>query len=362
MLLLIDFGATHIKYGTPFKFIGEMKAPEGATFPLTELRKSFESIMDGIGFKPDGIFLSTQMHGFYVENDENYTTWKCEEGDVFSIPRETGLFVKKGLPVFNVGHRKGKFRTLADALMTESENVIHDTVMCGTGFYDVLNKNTKHDHLEFQRVVSGPPVVAGKWRDIPVYTALGDFQTAIASVSPGPNDIIINLGTGSQIAKLSSQFNDQCENRCYFDDRFINCVTHIPSGRALDVFMKLFNIHFDEFDSICVDDIEMSNVIFDLCVFESAYGYTNGGSAKNIHEHTTRRNIISSLLRCYLNQYITISEKFKPFNKVWLVGGIPRRLPVIKKYLEKHIGVPFETCEHDTIHGLSRIIKDYNLM
>lgn len=363
MNLLLDFGATHIKYGTPFSFLGEIKSPEGKSFSLSNLKEKFEYILDIIDFKPKAIFISTQMHGFYLENDENYTTWKCEEGDVFTIPRETGLFTKKGLPVFNVRNRKGKFLTLSDALMTESENIIHDTVMCGTGFYDIINKNVIHnENLEFQTVVSGPPVIAGKWKDIPMYTALGDFQTAIASVSPGPDDIIINLGTGSQVAKLSSHFNNESENRCYFDGRFVNCVTHIPSGRALDLFVNIFNIDFEEFTQLSLEDIETSNVMFDLSVFESAYGYIDGGSVKNINENTNRKNIIASLLRCYLNQYVSISKKFKPFRKVWLVGGIPRRIVIIKKYFEKFIGVPVEMCEHDTIHGLSRIIKDFNLM
>lgn len=363
MFLLIDIGATHIKYGVPFKFLGEITAPEGSSFSLSSIREKFESILDIIDFEPKSIFLSTQMHGFYLENDENYTSWKCEDGNIFEIPRETGLFPKKGLPIINISKRNGKFLTLGDALLTNDMNVIHDTIMCGTGFYDIIhNKIIDNYGLEFKKVVRGAPVIAGTWKNIPIYTALGDFQTAIASVSPSPDDIVINLGTGSQIAKLSYHFNNECENRCYFDGRFVNCITHIPSGRAIDVFMKIFNIRFDDFSSISIEDIESSNVIFDLGIFESAYGYRNGGFVSNINEYTTRNNLISSLLRCYLNQYISISKKFRPFNKIFLTGGIQRKLGIIKPYFEKFIGVTVISCEHDTIIGLSKILKDFDLI
>jgi hypothetical protein len=362
MSLLIDFGATHIKYAVlrndgSMSAPIEMASPQGERMSIKDIKKIFDTIINLT--KPTAVYVSSQMHGFYIDGLDDYISWKCEDGPVSKLAVETGLRPKKGLPIFNITN-PGRFMMLPDALLSKSNFCVHDTLFCGTGFYDVINKKTiTHPSLEFKRVVSGAPEVAGWYGpgDIPVYTGFGDFQTAVAAVPLGSNDVIINLGTGSQVARLSKVFDPKMENRAYFDGRLLNCVTHIPSGRALEIFLNILGATFEDVQKLCVTDVETSTVVYDLGVFEAAHGFKGSGSIANLFTTTTRTNCIASLIRCYVEQYLKVLELFIPLENIWLTGGIPRKIPLIKMFLEKRLGKVIHTCENDTITGLANVVK-----
>lgn len=169
-------------------------------------------------------------------------------------------------------------------------------------------------------------------------------------------NILINMGTGSQVIYI-----DELNN--------LKKHQYIPSGRSLNVFAKFFselNINF--FDHLCnlnLNDILSSTMQINLNIYPQAYQYNDGGLISKIYEtNFTFKNFISSVLRCYLQQY----EKFliEPNNQtILLSGGIPKKIKAIQKYfVYKYPKSEVRLISNyidETLIGLSYFIKKNNL-
>ncbi|HWB98518.1 MAG TPA: FGGY family carbohydrate kinase, partial [Bryobacteraceae bacterium] len=84
--------------------------------------------------------------------------------------------------------------------------------------------------------------VAGRWRSLPCYAAVGDQQCALAGSLLAQSELSLNLATGSQAAMISPvlEFGNYT-TRPYFDGRFLKTITHIPGGRALNALIGLLS-------------------------------------------------------------------------------------------------------------------------
>ena len=378
---LVDFGATHVKWGTYDAStrvvlpLGEQVFPELDMYEVTVVQNMFASIFEQARGPFEKIFVCSQMHGFYLSDTASdapctpYISWKDERCAIqpgIDLSR-TGLRPKKGLPVYNMqlfSSRGGKFRlcTFNDILLTTSLHRCHDTLFCGTGFYDLISrKAVSHPQLVFNEVVSGPAAVSGEYSGIPVYTALGDFQAAAYSADLVEGDIFVNLGTGSQVATVSQHFRPDCENRAFTSTSYLNCVTHIPSGRVLVKFLQLFGASFDDLKALNSADVLASTIHFNFNLFESAYEFADGGSISRLTiSNFNKHSLLCSLVRCYIQQYLdVIAAKFKPVKRVVLAGGIAR-IPVIRTIFEARFS-NVSICLHDTLHGLAKHIEIFTL-
>ncbi|TXJ39508.1 hypothetical protein [Brachyspira aalborgi] len=71
------------------------------------------------------------------------------------------------------------------------------------------------------------------------------------------------------------------------------------------------------------------------------------------------KNYLSSLIKSYIEQYFAIIDEYSiGYSKIVLAGGIPRKLNIIKKYIEevKNINVFINEFEQDeTLNGLKNI-------
>lgn len=177
-------------------------------------------------------------------------------------------------------------------------------------------------------------------------SCLGDTDCVKRSKKLSENEAIINLGTGSQII---------------FCD---NIISFIPSGRMFNIFYNFFqplglNI-FDSFSKLSVEDLNKSSLEFDLSVFPQAINFIDFGKITNIQETNFNiDNFISSLMRNYLRQYENIIKE-KNLYKVYLMGGISQKLPIVKSYFEKQFpNIEFIIDKECSVHlGMVDIIKN----
>jgi len=73
---------------------------------------------------------------------------------------------------------------------------------------------------------------------LPVYAPSGDHQSALAGAFLAEGELSVNISTGSQTSLLAQKFEPgDHQTRPFFDGRFLNTVTHIPAGRALNVLL-----------------------------------------------------------------------------------------------------------------------------
>jgi hypothetical protein len=131
------------------------------------------------------------------------------------------------------------------------------------------------------------------------------------------------------------------------------------------VFKNFFNTLgydlFDSFSRLTLEDIKNSTMDFDLNIFPQAHKYRSGGEITNITEQDfTLNNFVSSIFRSYIDQYI---EYIQSYNKVYLMGGISRKYPVIQEYLENKTGkevVIKSSSLEDTFMGIRNRVKNEN--
>ena len=126
------------------------------------------------------------------------------------------------------------------------------------------NEETYHVHLDHCKLSKEDQLnVLGSFNGKVFLSNLGDTDCVSRSIKLNDKEVLINLGTGSQI---------------FFDN---NIISFIPSGRALNVFYKFFsslgkNI-FDDMSNISLPDLYTSDLSFDLSVFEQAINFKDYG-------------------------------------------------------------------------------------
>jgi sugar (pentulose or hexulose) kinase len=74
----------------------------------------------------------------------------------------------------------------------------------------------------------------------PVYAPVGDHPCALLGAGLGLRELSLNISTGSQVSVLTPKFTGgDYQTRVFFGGQFLNTITHIPAGRALNVLLGL---------------------------------------------------------------------------------------------------------------------------
>jgi hypothetical protein len=278
--LLIDFGASFIKTALYNKDLDAIEGSIDLVSPfkqsnyiskdniysiLTDIINKYESI--------DGIVICSILGGYY--KDDIYYSWKVDNFTKGSSCLISGLF--------------------------ETENTFH----VHAHHKNTVNATNYESGLRILGFING----------IPVYSSLSDTDCVTESIQLSDNDILINIGTGSQIITKNTRYS------------------YIPAGRSFLVFEELFNSLglsiFDLFQQINIDDVLYSTLEINLNNFNQAHKYINGGYIKLINEGSFNiKNVLGSILKEFVNQYSIYIPK-NNFTNIILMGGIPNKLPIL---------------------------------
>lgn len=311
--LLIDFGASNIKsvlYNSLENTLSNLLEFPSLFLEDTKVKKNkVKTTLDTIISKypqTDKVITCSILGGYYVS--DIYYSWKCANKP--NLPKNPKCLIG-GLFDFKIH----KHHALSINQPEYTENIS----------------------------------LVGIYKDIPFLSSLGDTECALKSISLNSNELVINLGTGSQVANHSNRFS------------------FIPSGRMFLMFSKFFNSlgknFFEDLEQVTISDLIHSTLKCDLNVFQQSHKFKSGGNIIGILEDNfTYNNLLSSILKSYINQYKEYIDVYKP-TKVYLIGGIPKKLPLIQSYL-KHLypKIIFDsnnTKYADTHLGLINYIKEY---
>jgi sugar (pentulose or hexulose) kinase len=375
----------------------------------------------------ESLWLCSEMHGVIVADWEGvplspYISWRDGRGTVTSngdpstydkllAQRDaffalSGMKLRPGLPIVSLSHLasqsalpKGDLMlfTLVDWLLWrggERYPAIHASLAAGTGFYDVhrqlwsealfgLASLTDRKIRMATIAPAGTPIgridLAG--RKITVFGGVGDLQAAVFGAGfPGRVTMAINLGTGSQVLRACNNQLMGIERRPGADGGEFAAITHIPSGRALNVFATCLDgcaqlgggqpFFWRLFGSLSTEQVLQAPMQVDMNVFAAAWKYERGGSIRFIHEGGfTPDELLAAIARGWLAQYATAMELLDPEREesAFLVsGGLGRRAEFVSPVLSALSGRearPVGTLTgEETLDGLLALARSCDLV
>lgn len=139
--------------------------------------------------------------------------------------------------------------------------IIHTSDAASFGCYDL--KNNRFNYA-CAAELTGDYRIAGEYKGIPVSVAIGDNQASVFSTLTDENDVLVNIGTGSQISVISDKIADsaQIETRPYFEGKYLLAGAALCGGRAYSLLKNFYAEAFGYIKS--VDDDEVYKIMNDM--------------------------------------------------------------------------------------------------
>ena len=365
--------------------------------------------------------ISNEMHGFILvdENGNPYTdyiSWQKEYGNIevkgksaveilaneeygedilkTGMPLRAGLLSCNLLFLKNIGilDKKEKlyFYTLGDYLLrslSQGEVNMHTTNAAATGLFDLKTGNWNEKLL---KICSRINVVFPKISDeritfvygsntIVAFPAIGDQQAALLGTGiDTENSLSFNLGTGAQISKLEKKIilSSLYQTIPFFKNYYLKTIPHIPSGRAINVYIRLiqdtlktFGISYEieKIWEVILNQVKISDksaMVFDMSFFENSVTDFSTGSILNIGEYDLSfGNLFRGIFEQLTCNYLVIAKKIQPdknkIEKIYFSGGVARKIDFITENIIAQYPENCEIfiCEDETLKGLNEYGK-----
>ncbi|HQM95474.1 MAG: FGGY family carbohydrate kinase [Clostridia bacterium] len=375
----------------------DAKAIKDKAFNLIEMALSKYPNIGCIG-------VTGQMHGIvYIKDDFSIAsplfTWQDESGDLQyedsglshaeNLTKLTGYKMATGYGLTTLYyhmHQKIDFQAsyistihsyVACCMADCKKPVLHSSDAHSLGLYNLDNNRFDCKALEKAGInerilpdVVNSPVILGKYRNrIPVCVAIGDNQAGFMG-SGCIDDILVNIGTGSQISlktDIISIISPDIEIRPLSDDKHIFVGASLCGGRAFAILKSFYEdvIEMAGFTSpenlydIMLQNMNLPNNESDL-VFSTLFcGTRNDPTAKASITNLTADNfttadITYAALKGISNELYAMYNAIKKYDsskRIRLIGsgnGI-RKNPLLRNILEKtfsmSLSIPVNTEE-----------------
>ena len=197
----------------------------------------------------------------YFDETSKKNKYKIEK-EISDYINFSGQNLHLGVPILNfkkfiIDSKTFKLRTLPDLLTLSgnSSNKIHNSMAASLGFLNLKNETWIKEFLEllYPNVRFKMPDILSEDenpylgslnfnnREVGVFGGFGDMQTALYGSSLREGQIGVNIGTGSQIAQISSNIPDKRKKidlKPFW--KVYHPITHIPAGRSLNYIEKIF--------------------------------------------------------------------------------------------------------------------------
>jgi hypothetical protein len=177
----------------------------------------------------------------------------------------------------------------------------------------------------------------------------------------------LNISTGSQVGLLRDELTGgDYQVRPFFGGRWLNTITHIPAGRALEALVRLLS-ELAEGQGAPINDpwgyiawavaaTEDTDLEIDLAFFASALG--DRGEIRNIHEgNLTIGHLFRAAFTRMATTYLACAQRLAPardWRRLVFSGGLAQNLPILPELIVKCFGDPYRVCAtpEDTLQGL----------
>lgn len=386
---------------------------------LSMLADMIKEIISELSEEGDEVVLciSNEMHGFTLayENGQlftDYISWQEDYGknicgdenaiEILSKPNyhediiKSGMPVRASLPSSNLLYlyksgvlQKAKdklhFYTLGDYILYDLSGKkvgIHPTNAAATGLYNLetgqwnkkLIECCAGNYIIFPEIEEKVYTFDFRKRTIHAITAIGDQQAALLGAGlKTENQISYNLGTGAQVSRVSKKmvFSKRYQVRPYFGGMYLLTIPHIPSGRALNVYVRFVKDVLTQFQIERTDE-EVWDILLqqaekntkelmncDMSFFENAITDEETGRIGNIHEFgLTLGNLMDSVFTQLEHNLLEITDRLisdkKNIDSIVFSGGIARKVERVRKAILEQFGdgCCVNVASDETLSGL----------
>jgi xylulokinase len=413
--ILLDIGGTYVKSAV---LVQDQESPqnirkfsmprfienesERAVIPTAEFIKVVDqaiAIQRENHSSIDRIYVSGQMGGYVIEEfgkfeivswqdkrtlEQKYEKEKFELELMFrksSAFKETGSELRPGLPFLSLAITKpysrypnthSPFRSVISfvtSYLTDFKvNDMHITDAAASGLYNLKSKAWDDELICMLDKSLNLPTVhsdvtrigySSKFR-FDVFTGVGDQQASLYGTAMAPGKIVVNIGTGGQVAGFQehSQPKGNFQVRPYFEGKEIRTITHLPSGRALRAFVEFcfpgeyVSDKYAEFERSCHSPDSASDI--DLVNFKQTLNSLKGSGSKLTTEEISSK-FFGSLIRSY---EVALSE-LNLEGELLFAGGVGQKVQIIASELSKATGRKFSIskAQETTLQGLAKIAR-----
>lgn len=430
--IAIDIGASFLK-GARISSDGAIEAyvekdaapsPEETGLKIERTLEAVRKLLEELAecHQEYTLAISTEMHGFIIADEQgrpmtDYVSWQTEYGNNFDENgetffagycslagadwvRRTGMPARAGLPSVNLyfllktgrlndaGSGKVYFYTLGDYLirkLTGTQPVIHTTNAAATGLYDVVGSRwckeiiraIGADGIIFPEVVADNRSAALNIEGKAAYIlpAIGDQQAALlGSGLAKESELSVNFGTGAQISVLTdkAELSDQYQLRPFFGGKYLKTIPHIPSGRALNVYIRFIR-EIAQWYGQSGDDVwelvaektqagQDGSLALDMGFFSNPVSKGTRGSIGNIGEEDfSVGNLFSSAFRTMAENVQSLYPRLglsQP-RKLIFSGGVARKNRLFREQVIKYFNPTegYTVAEQETMKGLFLFAK-----
>ncbi len=133
--------------------------------------------------------------------------------------------------------------TISDYLVMElcqlNKPLIHSSNAASFGCFDLKENKFSYD---YNGEIVTDYCIAGEYKNIPVTVAIGDNQASVFSSLGDENNILLNIGTGSQVSVISNTpiIAENIETRPYFEGKYLVVGSALCGGRAYSLLKDFY--------------------------------------------------------------------------------------------------------------------------
>lgn len=231
------------------------------------------------------------------------------------------------------------------------------------------------DHLAWPRLVDlhapGYELPVGGKR-LPCYAPVGDHQCALVGALLEAGELSLNISTGSQIGILTAEFvPGSYETRPYFDAGYLQTITRIPAGRALNALVGLLTeLAQAEGYTLCdpwatiaaaVEATPHTDLQMDINFFASPTG-ERGAMANLSEENLHVGDLFRAAFQAMARNYATCAQCLappQPWTRLVFSGGLAQNFAPLREEIATRLAMPYRLCpaSEDTLLGLVALAR-----
>jgi hypothetical protein len=209
---------------------------------------------------------------------------------------------------------------------------------------------------------------------IPCFTAVGDYHCALLGALLFPDELSLNISTGSQVSRIVPAFAPgDYQTRPFFDGKFANTISHLPAGRSLNVLVDLLTEIAKAqgaspaepwpYIASAAAAVDSTDLKVDLSFYPGPCG--ERGSITNIGEKTLN---VGTLFRAAFenmaeNYYAAASRIWpdRSWRGIVFSGGLAFKLPQLRQIIEDRFQTESRLClvAEDALCGLLIMAKAF---